>query len=62
MLTWGEMPLSVICKDNIVIDDSELRPLITVKLFADGKEYHSYVKHDTSLAVSTFSPGRPGQY
>jgi hypothetical protein len=52
LLTWGELPLSAIRKNNIIIDESDSRPLITVRItdFC-SREYYSYVKHDLSLAV-----------
>lgn len=52
LLTWGELPLSAIRKNNIVIDETDSRPLVTVRImdFRDN-EYYSYVKHDVSLAV-----------
>ncbi|KAJ5004258.1 hypothetical protein K4K48_010261 [Colletotrichum sp. SAR 10_66] len=51
LLTWGEVPLSAICKDNIIIDESNSRPLVTVRITDfHGKEYYSYIKHDFSFA------------
>ncbi|KAF4476829.1 hypothetical protein CGGC5_v015145 [Colletotrichum fructicola Nara gc5] len=51
LLTWAEVPLSTVCKDNIIIDESDLRPLVTVKItdFLD-KEHCSYIKNDMSFA------------
>ncbi|KAH0432986.1 hypothetical protein CcaCcLH18_06101 [Colletotrichum camelliae] len=51
LLTWGEVPLSAICKDNIIFDESNSRPLVTVRITDfHSKEYYSYIKHDFSFA------------
>ncbi|KAJ3490413.1 hypothetical protein NLG97_g5786 [Lecanicillium saksenae] len=51
LLTWGELPLSAICKDSIQVDDSDSRPPTTVRIcdFRHGT-YVSSVKYDTSFA------------
>lgn len=56
LLTWGEIPLSAICKDSILVDDSDSRPPITVRV-CDFRysTYVSSVKHDTSFAVGPFT-------
>lgn len=54
LITWAELPLSAIRKDNIVIDESDSRPPVTVRISDFMKnEYYTYVKHDVSFAVST---------
>ncbi|KAE9566528.1 hypothetical protein CGMCC3_g17338, partial [Colletotrichum fructicola] len=60
LLTWAEVPLSTVCKDNIIIDESDLRPLVTVKItdFLD-KEHCSYIKNDMSFAVGSVTNHNP---
>ncbi len=53
LLTWGELPSTAIRQNNIVIDDSDSRPLVTVKIcHYDGQVKYSSVKHDMGFAVS----------
>ncbi|KAJ6790276.1 hypothetical protein PWT90_07507 [Aphanocladium album] len=53
LLTWGEIPLSAICTESIVVDDSDARPHTTVRVRdVFWNCYVSSVKHDTSFPTA----------
>ncbi|KAK1961287.1 hypothetical protein LY78DRAFT_302432 [Colletotrichum sublineola] len=60
LLTWGEVSAPAIRKNNIIVNDTDSRPLVTVRItvskgkgYLEGRPYYINVPHDTSLAAGS---------
>lgn len=53
LITWGEVEMSALCKDSIVVEEIESYPPVMIKITDDTNvESVSYIQHDASFAVS----------